>query len=115
MGQKYLVEVDDLGNTTIYTSDEIDKKEIPSIFNAEQYMYATALHEYMTLNGLKGEILNVLEGIGLSEKQERAIKRTITNILHQFAWDYRDSLDLVIDPNEYPTEEEAEKMIQEQL
>ena len=110
MGKKYFVELDEYGPTIV---EEVDERDVPSIFSTEQFLYATELANHIALNDLKGEILNVIEGIGLRESQERAIKRTITNMLHQFTDDYYESLRIVLDTSEFPTEEEADKMIEE--
>ncbi len=101
--EKYIVELDEYGPTVV---EGVDEKDVPSIFNTEQFNYATELVNHMVLNDLKGEILNVTEGIGLRESQERAIKRTITNILHQFTRDYKESLEIVLDKNEITTDKE---------
>ncbi len=110
VGKKYFVELDEYGPTIV---EEVDERDVPSIFSTEQFLYATELANHIALNDLKGEILNVIEGIGLRESQERAIKRTITNMLHQFTDDYYGSLRIVLDTSEFPTEEEADKMIEE--
>ena len=38
-----------------------------------------------TLGALKRELLNIVEGIGLPEKQEVAVKRMVTDVLHKHA------------------------------
>jgi endogenous inhibitor of DNA gyrase (YacG/DUF329 family) len=94
--EKHIIELDEYGSTVV---EGVDEKDVPSIFNTEQFNYATELANHMVLNDLKGEILNVIEGIGLRESQERAIKRTVTNMLHQFTRDYKEFLEIVLDKN----------------
>lgn len=60
--------------------------EIPpeyKIFKEEHVCYVAALAGNILLNDLKGQLLNIVEGIGLPEKQETAIKRMVTNSLHE--------------------------------
>ena len=72
--------------------------EIPGtrrIFENEHIEYVDALTGQILLNDLKGQLLNIIEGIGLPEKQERALKRQITNALHEANHDISGSLELV--------------------
>ena len=59
--------------------------EIPQssmIFTGEHIDYVDALTGNIIHNDLKGCLLNIIEGIGMPEKQETAIKRQIINALH---------------------------------
>lgn len=76
--------------------DEV--KEIPQgakIFTQEHIEYIDALTGQIMLNDLKGQLLNIIEGIGLQNKQETAIKRMVTNTLHEAHHDIWESLNLV--------------------
>jgi hypothetical protein len=71
--------------------------EIPEhykIFNQEHIDYVDALTGQILLNDLKGQLLNIIEGAGLLDRQETAIKRMITNTLHEARHDITESLDL---------------------
>lgn len=61
--------------------DEIPKEAI--IFDKLQTGYVCALMANVLLNDVKGQLLNIVEGIGLPDKQETAIKRMVTNVLHE--------------------------------
>lgn len=72
--------------------------EVPDklkIFTGEHINYVDALNGQIMLNDLKGQLLNIVEGIGLPERQENAIKRQITNSLHDTHRDITDALELV--------------------
>lgn len=58
MGKKYFVELDEYGPTIV---EEVDERDVPSIFSTEQFLYATELANHIALNDLKGEILNVID------------------------------------------------------
>jgi len=73
--------------------DEIPKGMI--IFDKMQTGYVCALSANILLNDVKGQLLNVVEGIGLPEKQEVAIKRMVTNVLHETVDHVRDCMALV--------------------
>lgn len=74
-------------------------EEIPEefkIFTQKHIEYTDALVGNILLNDVKGQILNIIEGIGLSNsKQEIAVKRMITNVLHEGKHHIRECLDLV--------------------
>jgi hypothetical protein len=53
------------------------------IFDGEHIEYVDGLLGHILLNGVKGELLNIVESIGLPDKQETAIKRMVINILHE--------------------------------
>jgi len=65
------------------------------IFRKEQIAYVDALTGQILLNDAKGQLLNVIEGIGLPERQEVAVKRMVTNVLHEAHHDVSKSLELV--------------------
>lgn len=72
--------------------------EVPEefkIFGENQISYVEALAGQILLNDLKGELLNIVEGIGLPEKQETAVKRMVTNALHNAHHGISESLNLV--------------------
>jgi hypothetical protein len=72
--------------------------EIPSksrIFTQDHIDYAVGLASQILLNDLKGQWLNIVEGIGLPDKQEIAIKRLVTGVLYDTRQSYKDSLELV--------------------
>lgn len=80
--------------------------EIPiesKIFTGEQIVYTDALTGQILLNDLKGLLLNVIEGIGLPDKQETAIKRLITNALHETHHEISECLELVKVDNDCST------------
>lgn len=84
----------------IYNSnDEISGvDEIPEeykIFTNKHIEYVNALVANILLNEGKGTFLNIIEGIGLPERQEKAIKRLITNELHEIVNHVAECLDLV--------------------
>ena len=59
--------------------------EIPEgsrIFTGDHINYVDTLTGQIMLNDLKGELLNAVECLNLPEKVERAVKRIITNSLH---------------------------------
>lgn len=85
---------------TILEGTEIGIDEIPEelkIFNTEQTEYVNALTANILLNDTKGKLLNIVEGIGLPDKQEKAIKRSVTNVLHDTVHDIGECMDLVTD------------------
>jgi hypothetical protein len=73
--------------------NEISKEMI--IFDKTQTGYVDALMANILLNDVKGQLLNVVEGIGLPEKQEIAIKRMVTNVLHETVRHVQECMDLV--------------------
>lgn len=84
----------DLENEIIVEAvDEIP--EGSKIFTQDHINYIDALTGQMLLNDLKGQLLNIVEGIGLPDKQEKAIKRMVTNCLHEIHHDIGESLELV--------------------
>jgi hypothetical protein len=84
----------DLKREAVIEAVEIVPKEY-KIFKKEQIAYVDALTGQILLNDTKGQILNVIEGIGLPERQETAVKRMITNILHDVHNEISNSLELV--------------------
>lgn len=80
--------------------------EIPEkskIFTGDHIIYADALTGQLLLNDLKSQLLNVIEGIGLPTKQETAIKRLITNALHETHHEISECLELVRADNDCST------------
>jgi|CZCB01.1.fsa_nt_gi hypothetical protein len=74
--------------------------EIPKeskIFRNDHARYVDALTGQILLNDLKGRLLNIAEGIGLPERQEIAIKRMITNALHDAHKEINKSLAIVVE------------------
>lgn len=72
--------------------------EIPEeykIFTNAHIEYVNALVANILLNEGKGTFLNIIESIGLPEKQEKAIKRLVTNGLHEMVDHVAECLDLV--------------------
>lgn len=65
------------------------------IFEDKQIIYMDALIGQILLNDLKGQLLNIVEGAGLPVKQETAMRRMITNALHETHHDISKSLELV--------------------
>lgn len=73
--------------------------EVPQnakIFTDEHINYVDALVGNILHNDFKGCLLNIVEGIGMPEKQETAIKRQITNALHDVHRHIYECLELVI-------------------
>lgn len=64
-------------------------------FNDEQVEYLFAITGRSILRDLKGELLNIIEGIGLSERQETAVKRLITNALHGWHRNFKEDINIV--------------------
>lgn len=75
--------------------EEIPKKY--KTFINEQIIYVNALVANILLNDVKGQLLNIVEGIGLPDKQEKAIKRSVTNVLHETVHDIGECMELVLD------------------
>lgn len=73
--------------------DDIPKEMI--IFDKMQTGYVCALAANLLLNDTKGQLLNIIEGIGLPEKQEKAIKRSVTNVLHETVHHIGECMELV--------------------
>jgi hypothetical protein len=76
--------------------------EIPDeykIFNQHHFNYVSVLVANILLNDVKGQLLNIIEGIGLPERQERAIKRSVTNVLHDTVHHFEESMELVREDN----------------
>ena len=76
--------------------DAVD--EIPNeykTFTNDQIVYVNALVASVLLNDAKGQLLNIVEGIGLADKQEKAIRRLVTNVLHDTVRDIEECLELV--------------------
>lgn len=68
------------------TEDIISITEFPEeskIFTQDHIDHVFALTGQILLNDLKGQLLNIVEGAGMPERQETAIKRQITNALHE--------------------------------
>ena len=57
--------------------------EESKIFGESHIRYVDALAGELLLNDLKGQLLNIVEGIGLPERQETAVKRMVTSALHE--------------------------------
>ncbi len=70
--------------------------EVPEIFTKDQFIYLVALTGHSLLRDLKGELLNIIEGVGLPERQEKAIKRQITNSLHEWHRRFKEDIELVL-------------------
>ena len=73
--------------------DEIPKEAL--MFDKLQTGYVCALMANILLNDVKGQLLNVIEGIGLPDKQETAIKRMVTNVLHETSNHVNECMDLL--------------------
>ena len=73
--------------------DEVPEGMI--IFDKMQSGYVCALAANILLNDVKGQLLNIIEGIGMPDRQEKAIKRSVTNVLHETHRHISDSMDLV--------------------
>ena len=74
--------------------------EVPrenKIFNPRQVRYMDLLAGQVLLNSLKGQLLNIAESIGLPERREVAIKRMITNALHDAHKEINKSLAIVVE------------------
>jgi len=72
--------------------------EIPEeygIFGKQHIEYLMALTGDMVLRELKGQLLNIVEGCGMPDKQEVAVKRMVTNALHEWHRDFGENLELV--------------------
>lgn len=84
-----------LKNERIIEAVEIIPDEY-KIFDGDQIRYIDALTGQILLNDAKGQLLNIVEGIGLPDKQEQAIKRMVTNVLHDVHHEISGSMELVI-------------------
>lgn len=85
----------DLENEVIF--EGVDEVPVESkIFDHKQVDYVDALTGQILLNDLKGQLLNIVEGIGLPEKQETAIKRMVNNMLHETHHHITESLELLV-------------------
>jgi hypothetical protein len=73
--------------------NEIPKEAI--IFDKTQVGYVDALMANILLNDVKGQLLNIIEGIGLLDRQETAIKRMVTNCLHETVHHVQECMALV--------------------
>lgn len=76
--------------------------EVPEIFTHDQFCYLATLTGHMILRDLKGELMNIIEGCGISERQEAAVKRMVTNVLHAWHHDFKECIELVLIKNERP-------------
>ena len=79
--------------TIVEAVDEIP--EACKIFGEDHIEYVAVLAGQILLQDMKGQLLNVVEGIGLPDRQETAIKRMVTNILHESHHEIRECLELV--------------------
>ena len=70
--------------------------EPPEMFTEEQAKYLVSLTGHSILCDLKGQLLNIVEGIGLPERQETAVKRMVTNALHDWHRGFKDDIELVL-------------------
>jgi len=86
--------IDDTRYVTMEAVNEVPAEQ--KIFNQEQSNYVKALARQVLLNDMKGKLLNIIEGIGLPDRQETAIKRMVTNELHEMAHHLGECMDLVI-------------------
>lgn len=73
--------------------------DVPKILNSKQAEYLNVLTGHLILRDLKGELLNIIEGIGLTDHQETAVKRMITNSLHGWHRRFKDDINLVTNEN----------------
>jgi len=62
-------------------ADKVPKEA--KIFNETHIEYVNVLLGDILLNDVKGQLLNIIESAGISDRQEQAIKRLITNVLHE--------------------------------
>lgn len=102
MQKKSIVDVakekveENLKNGAVIDIEGVDEiPETAKIFAQEHIDYIDALTGQLLLNGLKGQLLNIIEGIGLPVKQETAVKRMVTNCLHDIHHDISEDLELV--------------------
>ena len=65
------------------------------IFTPAHIEYVVALVGNVLLNDTKGKLLNIIEGIGLPDRQETAIKRLVINALYDTRHSIQESLELV--------------------
>lgn len=84
----------DLENEKVIEAVDVIPEKF-KIFSSEQVEYVDALTGQILLNDFKGQLLNIIEGIGLHDKQETAIKRMITKSLHETHHGISKSLELV--------------------
>ena len=80
-------------NSNIEGVDEVTEEY--KIFTNEHILYVNSLIANILLNEGKGTFLNIIESIGLPERQEKAIKRLITNELHEIVNHVGECLELV--------------------
>jgi len=73
--------------------DEIPKEML--IFDKSQTGYVSALMANILLNYVKGQLLNIVEGCGIRESQEVAVKRMVTNVLHETVHHVQECMELV--------------------
>ena len=78
--------------------------EVPEIFTAEQLKYLSALTRHQVLCDLKGELLNIIEGCGMPDRQETAVKRMVTGSLHDWHHRFKEDIELVLIKDESPGE-----------
>lgn len=87
------VSSEETGCSNFVGVDEIPKEAL--MFDKLQTGYVGALMANILLNDVKGQLLNIVEGIGLPEKQETAIKRMVTNTLHETVHHVQECMALV--------------------
>lgn len=84
----------DLENEVVLEgADEIPQSVL--IFTGEHIDYVDALTGNILFNDFKGRLLNIIEGAGMPERQEVAIKRQIINALHDVHRDINECLEVV--------------------
>ena len=84
----------DLENEVVLEGvDEIPQSVL--IFTGDHIDYVDALTGNILFNDFKGRLLNIIEGAGMPERQEVAIKRQITNALHDVHRDINECLEAV--------------------
>lgn len=99
---KNVIELDNDEGTFV---DIEGTNEVPEIFTQEQFDYLSTLTGHTILRDLKGELLNIIEGCGLPEKQERAIKRSVTSALHEWHHSFKEDIELVTVKDTKPNQE----------
>lgn len=84
----------DLENEVVLEGvDEIPQSVL--IFTGDHIDYVDALTGNILFKDFKGCLLNIIEGAGMPERQEVAIKRQITNALHDVHRDINECLEVV--------------------
>ena len=81
---------------------EFGTKNVPEMFSRDQFEYLAAMTGHSVLRELKGELLNIVEGCGMLERQETAVKRMVTSALHDWHYRFKADVELVMIKKERP-------------